>query len=512
MAVQNFRNAFKNLPIVVKVLIGEQDVTDDVQDFGEISFLNDDEIVGQYSAGEFRFVLLSPDERWNPESSDNFFAENSLAEDGIGVSVEVHSAYGRGGTPIWYGKIVSLVFYAADGSQGNEGLATITATDISENLDEPITDFGTPKRFHLIPKVERQGVSRGNGIYPVLPAILPPSDQSSKLHLSLSELGNLKEQLRTEGDLDAKNFIVSDNGVETEGGQLTGLTTAFPQIEAKFPYRYEPVGHLINAITSKFNIPQHTVVLFLAKLGEHFSSNGRIGYNSIGNSGQEYDRNLSFEGFPTTRQVIGNNEYTLYTTNGDDTYNKSRVLKYSHTDLEETIVYSFDAGVEVYDMALLNDNEGYFLVRDATDHPRTYNTGRAISNTSVRILKINWSTNAVSTVVNRGSTYPVQGGCHYRSAAGTRWYAVPENRQGFESYNNTHLIYRWANATDFGVAALPIAGGAVTSLISTKYDGHENDMGCCFSIAGNELRVSFTWRSAVDSKSELYRVDLSSLS
>lgn len=511
MAVQSLQNSFENLPIAVKVLINSIDVTDDVHEFGEISFLSDDEIVGQYNSGEFRFVVRSPGNEFNPESSNNFFTDNSVAQDGIGVSVEVRSDYGSGSTSIWSGKIVSLVFYAADGSQGNEGLAAITAADISENLDEPITDFGTQKRFHLTPKTESQSVSRGNGVYPVLPAILPASDKSPKLHLSLSEQGNLKERLRTEGDLDAENFIVSDQGVETEGSQLSGLGTAFPQLEAKFPFRYEPIRHLISAIATKFSIPQHTVALFLENLGEHFSSNGRIGYASIGNSGAEYDRDLSWEGFPTTRQIIGNNEYSLYTINGTDTYNKSRLLKFSHTDLEETIVYSFSAGVEAYDMALLNDNEGYFIARDTSDNALTYNTGRAISNTSVRILKVNWSTNAISTVVNRGSTYPVQGGTHYAVARGTLGYSVPENRQGFEIYNNTHLLYRYATATDFGVAAYNLSTGTVSSLISTKWDGHENDMGCCFNIVGNELRVSFTWRSAVDSKSELYRVDLSTL-
>ena len=508
MAIQNLRNAFENLPIAVKLLLGGQDVTDAVQDYGEVSFLSDDEIVGRYNPGEFRFTLLSPDEAFNPESASNFFASNSLDPSGIGVSVELQSNYGdNASTPIWSGKIVSIVFYAAD-QEGNEALSAFTAADLSENMDEPVVSFGTPKRFRVAPKAETQG----NGIYPILKAVTPVSDQASILHLSLSEQGDLKERLRTEGDLDAKNFIVSDNGVETEGGQLTGLTTAFPQLESKFPYRYEPIGHLISEIATKFDIPQHEMVLFLADLGAHFSSQGRIGYNSIGNSGAEYDRTLSWEAFPTDRYVIGNNEYTLQTINSDDQYNKSRVLRYSHSSLEESIVYSFPAGKQSWQFAMVDDNSAYFLVRNTTDTALSFDTLVARNNSSCRIEFVNWNTNSVSTIANSGSTYRPQCATHYSVARGVNGYATYENRQGFQIYNNTHLIYRYSRGEDkAGVVARKISDGSHTVICEFTSDGHQNHMGHCFSISGNEIRVSITFRNAVDSLSEVYIYDLSTL-
>ena len=198
--------------------------------------------------------------------------------------------------------------------------------------------------------------------------------------------------------------------METESTAV-GLTNTekltFPQLETKSPYRSEFATTLIANLLNHFGITQHTLQTWIQNVGNHFSQNGRPGYQSLGSYGAEYDKDLTWEGYISDRQVIGNEVFSLRKILPNDTYNRSRLLKYHYNDHEETVAFSFPTGHEAWRMALRNATSGFFMVRTTSDNRKSYDVETNRATTSVRIVAVDWSGNSptFSTIANKDSTY-----------------------------------------------------------------------------------------------------------
>ena len=517
---QNLLKSYEARSIYFAVtLAGASVPVSEVAEISEINTLSDSAETGSFKSGETRIVLNDPNGDYNIDADENFFTRNGHAADGSGASFSISAGYDAASNNLFEGIVDNVIYDSVNGT------ATIVALSLAQVLLQEISDFGLPKRFRVAQETEQQlrdaldqGDHRENGVYPVLKALLPPSQDSETLHISLTEQGDRKEDLRTEGTLNNRNFSVSSEGVETEGSAL-GLTSsqlaAFPQLEMKSPYRWEYFTYTASEILEKFGISNRLLAFYPENIGQHFAPVSRPYYSIIGNTGAEYDVIGSWGGFVTDWVRVSDNIYFLYSIHNTDEIHKSRILKYDLNGHEWEIVHSFAQGVAAWQMALTDDASSIFVMtRDNGDavSPLDYDSLVSRDNSTVKIQKIAITTDgrdSVSVVANHGSPFRPQI-AHYYHVTGA-YGMLPDNRGGF-AISHGHLIYRYTRGTDkFGVSAMPLSSGATRSLVEATTDGEQNHAGCAFSIRGDILIASFTWRDGVDSNAKDYAFDLSTL-
>lgn len=492
----------------------------EVAEISEINTLSDNTETGSFKSGQATIVINDPDGDYNTDKADNFFTRNGHTADGSGAAFSISAGYDAALHNLFTGVVDNVIYDSV------EGVVTIVALSLSQVLLQEISDFGLPKRFRVAQETAQQmrgalgqGDHRENGVYPILKALLPPSQDSETLHISLTEQGNRKENLRTEGTLNNRNFSVSREGVETEGSALdltSSQLATFPQIEMKSPYRWEYFALIVSEILEKFGINDRILTFYRTDIGEHFAPVSRPYYDLLGNTGAEFDITGTWGGFVTDWQKVGNDVYFLYCIHNTDQIHKSRILKYDLNTHEESFVHSFGKGEASWQIAVTDDARDIFVM--------TRDNGSAVSdldydslvnraNSTVKIQKISFTSDgrkSVSVVANNGSPFRPQL-AHYYHVAGGVYGMLPDNRGGF-AVSHGHLIYRYTRGTDkFGVCALPLTSGATRSLVETTTDGEQNHAGYAFSIRGDIFEAGFTWRDGVDSEAGDVEFDLSTL-
>lgn len=517
----NYENAYEGLPVHYECLLASQDVSEAVMAIPEINVAADNVIVGKFRSGEAVIQLRDPNGDYNIAKAPNFFTRNSQQQNGVGTPILFKAGYSQMPQLVFSGSVHNVEYHS------DRGIVEITVLDKSALLLKEVVNVGLEKRFRIAPETEQQvanalgeGQHRENGVYPILKALLPTSKESQTLHISLTETGTYKESLKTQGNLDNRNFTIDEDGVETEGS-LLGLSSdqlsTFPQLQAKSPIRHDGAVSMVKAILDAFSISPSSALFYPVNVGEHFDVVNRIGYETLGATGAEYDVLGSFQGFPTDRIKVDNDFYTLYTTGNDDTHHKSRILKWDGNDYEETILYSFPVGVAAWQITAKADaSEIYVMTRNnvAAVSDLDYDSLVARSDSTVRIEKLTLNSDGdvtgSSVIANRGSTYRPQLACYYHVTGA--YGMLPDSRTGFEIYNNAYLVYRYTRGTDkFGICAYNLSSGTVTSLLEATTDGEQNHAGTGFAIHGDTLVAVFTWRDGTNSEKKVYSYDLSSL-
>ena len=89
--------------------------------------------------------------------------------------------------------------------------------------------------------------------------------------------------------------------------------------------------------------------------------------------------------------------------------------------------------------------------------------------------------------------YPPQVGIHFWigfDAEDSIWQGIqPTSRAGFKVYNDS-LYYRFATATEFGVASVD-ADGTITEQVKASKQNYQNQLNFAFDVM---RRVRCTWR------------------
>lgn len=481
------------------------DISDDMSVIRDLNASADFPVVGSFRIVECTIELNDPDGYYVPENDNNFFVVNDLPQAGIGVAVGFAGGFADTEESLFSGTIFRITHDAP------RAITTITCAGQSRNigLDE-VDDFGIERRFRISEEQESvtqralgEGEHRANIRYPVLPAVLPASNGSASVYESIDSQLNPVDQLRTEGDLDYRNFVVTEDAVETEGSRIpldSAELVTFPQLRMKSPYRHRKLKNIVDEILTQYGITNSDVELFEPTLPEHFSSNGRIGYNIIGQGG--FDISTSWEGYPTDRIADGNDFYTLYTIARGDPSNRSKVIKYNfETDIEE-IVHTFVPNREVWNLAKDGDVL-YVLYADYDQTNQRVEYDSLAPNSSVAIMSINLDTNAVAVVANAGSPQRPTLAAYY-NFGNNKTEMLPDNRRGFQVYNGS-LYYCYTAGTDeIGIMQL---GGSV--VMSARHDRQQNQAGLSFDINDSGLLVGgVTWRTGANSTEKMFKKQL----
>ena len=119
--------------------------------------------------------------------------------------------------------------------------------------------------------------------YPILTSILPASEESVNVEKGSDMEITKVDELRTEGNLESDNYIITDDRIETEGGIVEDGSYDHPQIGLKSPYRYRTLENTISNILDHvgIDVSDDKIEIPRQKVGHHFSSNGRVYYDLI---------------------------------------------------------------------------------------------------------------------------------------------------------------------------------------------------------------------------------------
>lgn len=476
----------------LRVLLNTVDITEDVVACRDVNASADYPIVSQYRIREATLNLVDPDGIYALRN------RNTRAPIGASIRIEVDNQ------PVFTGEVI-------ENSQSvKEGDITLICSGASWKIGrDEVTDFGIRRRFRIVQETEQQlrdaleeGQHRADGVYPILPAVLPASKGSTSGYgKALNDALIAVDSLRSDGLLDYHKFIVDSEGVKTEGGAVPNPGAAFPQVVMKSPYRWQNALTMVREILDEFSIANSQLTIYPSEIGDHFASRGRVGYDTIGASGDRYDVPIAWDGFVTDWLIYNSDFYFLISVPHEDNgFYLSQLLKYDVHDDEFTVVHRFAPRTEVWQLAN-NGDVFYVLQADSRQSPNA-----RLANSQVSILQVNITNGNVSTIANNGSPYPPQLAQCYYSGGGHDIYRA-ESRSGFAVHNGV-LYYRYFNRSTNvgGVARYPTPA----SVMSYHWDGNENDCGLAFSInSSGRLSGGIEFRDGVDSEVQVFQRTLS---
>ena len=273
--------SYSGHPIALTVKIHGQVIPDHITAVDDILRGVDYPNLTEFRIGEASVTLRDIHGDFSPNNDANFFTQHGGRRTGRNSPVEIEAGFIVDGTlhtaTLFKGIIIRLVQDAKAAT-----VKAICADGVGGLRSDALTDFGIARHFMLVEALNRTGE---NGFYPVMDAVMPASQGSPVLATRTGEAIAPVQKLKTEGTLNPRNYVVDAEGVSTEGGFIVNRQVGYPQLRMKSPYRYRHIKDIIADILnhagitdSEIEIPEHTV-------DPHFSSNGRVNYNLIGNIG-----------------------------------------------------------------------------------------------------------------------------------------------------------------------------------------------------------------------------------
>ena len=273
---------YGGLPVSVSVKIHNQDVTSDLASVDDIGQGIDYPNLTEFRVGECAFIIRDVTGDFSPNNASNFFTQHGGQRTGRNSPVEIEAGFIVDGTPhtatVFKGNIIRLVQDATGAT-----VKVVCTDNFGDMRKKTIADFGIPRHFMLTENLEQ--VSAGNGAYPIMDAVLPASDGSVSLATRVGETIQPVQKLQTEGTLNPRNFIIDREGVSTEGGPIVNRGIGYPQIKMKSPYRYRHIKDVITDILNHAGISDSEINIPEQAVDAHFSSNGRVNYDLLGNIG-----------------------------------------------------------------------------------------------------------------------------------------------------------------------------------------------------------------------------------
>ena len=284
---------YQGLGLDPQVFIAGVDVTADVERLGEISTAADFPVPTEYKVGSVSLALIDADGTYSPDNPDNFFQANGANQSGIGASVEIKLSFLD---DLDYETIFTGVIARTNYNPVSGTLSVSVFNDMHTLYSHKITDFGVARDgFHIDPDPDSEDL---HGKYEIAPWALPFSEDSVEVKKDVSDVLTEVPVLRSEGDLDSDNYVLTDDGIETEGGFIEGAATGYPQVEGKSPYRYISVEDAVEKLIAEAGITNTEIDIPTRVTEAYLASLGRPPYSVVGSADASVSSNLlTWQGF-----------------------------------------------------------------------------------------------------------------------------------------------------------------------------------------------------------------------
>ena len=522
-------------PLMLEVKINKTtDITEIVENIGTISNSLDYPNLTRYRVNSVPITLTDERGFFAPNNSENWFRSDGrdLPQNGHGVEIQINVGFNDGDKKLrkvlFKGRITKIV------QDSVAATTTITADSLLQKMfSEVITDFGLQKQF----RIDASNEESLNGVYPISDWVLPISEDSSEVKKDINKPLTEVPELATRGHLDSDNYVITDSGIETEGGDVMGAESGYPQIKFKAPYRYRDVERLIDDVLEKIDISNSSIDLPEIDVGGHFSSSGRVGYPVIGAAPFGSSEPISWEGYTTDFIYDDGKFYFLrnprragaalaslieYDTEKDT----SRVLWRASSSTQFKTEFWKLAISGNYIAILASDtivrfSKEFDLPEIPAFEPRSYDS--SLENSQTYILFYDIVNDSVSTRVGKTSeAFPPQVGHYYifgQTYGDYRTlniltsvvpqkppFVLPDTRRSF-LFHGGELYYVFANNLNVGVAKVGLTT-PTSSVVSVDRDKRNNHLGLDFDIHNSKLYCCGTFKESDKSKIFAFEVNL----
>lgn len=468
------QHSYQGNPVAIRVKIHNVDVTEDIKTLDDITQGVDYPNLTEFRVGECQFTISDVQGNYAPANASNFFTRHGGQRTGRNSPIQIDAGFIVDGTrhteTVFQGTIIRLVQDATG--------ATVKAV-CSDNFgglrSNPITDFGVPRHFRLLEDLEQSGE---NGFYPIMDAVMPASHGSVRLATRTGEEITPTEKLKTEGMLSPRNFIIDDKGVRTESGLIVNRGVGYPQLRMKSPYRYRHIKDVIADILAKTGITNSVISIPEPDGDPHFSSNGRINYDLIGNIGSSNP--ITWNGYVTDWLHDAGKWYFLYNKHRNNPNGISQVIEYDEATRTERRLHQFSAATEVWKFTKFG-NTLYILATTGGN----YDANEISCETHVIQLGIVSGIEEVFVPHTVGLRPQL---AHYYAGVGSVHHK-PDSRRQLIYRQNDGLYYAYVDAANntFGIAKATNPNIAPTSIVSIPLDTYGNHAGITLSIDDNDI-------------------------
>lgn len=477
--------SYQGHAVALTVKIHDQDVTDDLASLDDIARGVDYPNLTEFRVGEASFTLRDIHGDFSPNNPSNFFTRNGGRRTGRNSPIEIEAGFivdgQRHTETVFQGTILRLVQDATGATV--KVVCTDNFGDIRQNA---ITDFGIPRHFMLTEDLEQ---ASENGVYPIMDAILPAADGAVTLATRVGDEIAPVDKLKTEGTLSPRNFIIDDKGVRTEGGVIVNRGIGYPQLKMKSPYRYRHILDVITDILNHAGITKSDIAIPERDVASHFSSNGRVNYDLIGNIGS--GNPVTWNGYVTDFLYDAGKWYFLYNKHRANPNGFSQVITYDTRTRTYTKLHGFASATEVWKFTK-SGNSLYILASTGGN----YDANETSSENQILQLDITGTTETVF-VAHTASLKPQL--AHYYAGVGSV-FMKPDSRRQLIYRENDGLYYAYVNNNTFGIAKAT-AQNTTTAVITMNQDTEGNHAGIAFDIKNNILHGAATFLSG--SKSQI---------
>ena len=477
--------SYQGHPVAITVKIHDQDVTGDLASVDDIGQGVDYPNLTEFRVGECSFTLRDVHGDFSPNNPTNFFTRNGGRRTGRNSPVEIEAGFIVDGTrhteTVFQGTIIRLVQDATGAT------VKVTCSDnFGDMRTKGIADFGIPRHFML---TEDPAQSGENGVHPIMAAIMPASHGSVSLKRRTNDDPiSPVQKLSTEGTLNPKNFVIDDRGVQTEGGLIFNRQVGYPQLRMKSPHRYRNINDVITDILNHAGITKSEIAIPERDVTPHFSSNGRVGYDLIGNIGSSNP--VTWNGYVTDFLYDAGTWYFLYNGGRNNPNGISQVIAYDVATRTYRQLHKFSSAVEVWKFTKAEDD--LFVIATTGGN---YDANEASSENQIIHLDISGNTSAETVFVPHTNSLRPQLS-HYYGGVGSV-HMLPDSRRKIIYRENDGLYYAFVDRGNekFGIAKAT-AQNTTTAVITINQDDFGNRSGIAFDIkASGELHGATTFVS-----------------
>ena len=483
--VQQIADISPSNPFRYRVEIEGHDVTGDLASLPSVSETLDPVLINEYRVNEASVNLRNSDKKYNNETAGNFWATHGLNPCGFQNAVKIYTEHFDDSNGNWVENLLFSGLILETFLPYKEKTFRLTCVDISSRLrNARVQDFGTLEKWDAL---RRQSDEENfEGVYVPDGSLLPLQPETVTAWADRAELTLSRLQLQSEGPVSRNSAYASRTDLRTGGGYLESA----PIARFKTEHRSEDVRFLISQLALNKGVYNIELDIPGVSVADPFLLNrGSVA--------------LSVENTRTTRLPVdwvydSSNSRILILLSNPEGHLSDLLVQYDLNSDSYRVLHAFDKDVVVHRIERRNSTNYYIQTakpiaqdRSAQRLPRAIDsTGYAYDSAAVgseiKIWHYSTSSGTLTEHVGEDDSRPPQLGIHYWVGFENSLYidefeGIVAGYRGAFKWHSNNLYYRYATASEFGVARVN-TGGTTEEMIDQAVGGYQNHLNFAFDI------------------------------